>query len=68
MTARKLIRFADLKARGFVDSWPQLKRLVEKHNFPPGRQLSDNTRVWWEDEPDEWLATRPLAGQREEAA
>ncbi|WP_202349998.1 helix-turn-helix transcriptional regulator [Mesorhizobium sp. 113-1-2] len=65
---RKLKRFNDLKADKVVGNWPQLKRLVEKHNFPPGRMLGDNTRVWFEDEVDEWLESRPLAVKRAQAS
>lgn len=64
----KLLRFNDLKARGIVTNHPTLKRLVDKHNFPPGRWLGENSRFWTESEIDEWLAARPLAGHREEAA
>ncbi|PBB21146.1 AlpA family phage regulatory protein [Mesorhizobium sp. WSM4313] len=67
MTAR-LLRFADLAERGIVRNWPQLRRLVEKNGFPPGRMLGENSRFWTEIEIDEWLAARPLAGHREEAA
>jgi hypothetical protein len=60
---RKVIRFRHLKERGIVDNWPQVKRLVEQQGFPPGRYLGANTRVWLEDEIDDWLDTRPTAGQ-----
>ena len=63
-----LLRFPDLNDAGIVRNWPQLKRLVERHGFPAGRILSDNTRFWSADEVDQWLASRPLAGHREEAA
>ncbi len=43
-----VLRFADLKKRGIVNSWPQLCRLMELHDFPPGRKLSPNTRAWLE--------------------
>jgi hypothetical protein len=55
------IRFRDLKARGIVDSWPQLKNIQEKHGFPLGRLLSPQVRVWDEQEEIEpWLASRPV--------
>jgi hypothetical protein len=57
-----LIRFSGLKKRGICSSWPQLKRLIERHNFPPGRLLSPNVRVWdQEEEIVPWLASRPVA-------
>ena len=54
-----LLRFADLKARGIVKNWPTLKRWIENEGFPPGRQLGPNTRVFPEDEIQEWLDSRP---------
>jgi hypothetical protein len=41
-----LLRYRDLKARGIVASWAQLKRLQDHYGFPLGRMLSPNTRVW----------------------
>ena len=65
---RKILRFNDLKAAGVVGSWVQLKRLVDQNGMPPGRKLSDHARVWFADEIDAWLESRPLAGQREHEA
>jgi hypothetical protein len=61
-----LLRFRHLKARRIVENWPQLKRLVEQQDFPPGRLLGPNTRAWTEDEIDDWLDARPTT--REETA
>ena len=36
----KLLRFRDLKDRGVVDSWAQLRRLIDHCEFPTGRMLS----------------------------
>jgi predicted DNA-binding transcriptional regulator AlpA len=59
----KWLRFRNLKERQIVDSWPQLRNLVEKQGFPPGRMLGLNTRAWDEDnEVEPWLASRPIAG------
>jgi hypothetical protein len=55
----RLYRFADLQERRIVNSWPQLKRLQTLHDFPLGRMLSPNTRVWTEDEIDAYIASRP---------
>ena len=55
-----LLRFADLKKRGIVNSWPQLKRLQQEHNFPLGRMLSPNIRAWAESEIDKWFESRPV--------
>src|SRR5262245_33934195 len=57
-----LLRFRDLQARGIVKSWPQLKNLTEKHDFPKGKMLSPNIRTWTEDEVYEWYEGRPVAG------
>ena len=55
-----LLRFADLRERGIVNSWPQLKRLQDLHGFPPGRMLSPNVRAWAESEIDKWFELRPV--------
>jgi hypothetical protein len=57
-----LLRFRDLKDRGIVNSWPQLKRLIALHDFPKGRLLSPNTRIWTDAEIDAWIASRPIDG------
>jgi hypothetical protein len=54
-----LLRFADLRKRGFVNSWPQLKRMQQLHGFPVGRMLSPNIRAWTEEEVHEWFVSRP---------
>jgi hypothetical protein len=59
----KLLRYADLKDRQIVKSRAQLKNLIEKYGFPPGRMLGPNTRVWGEEtEIAAWLDSRPIAG------
>ena len=35
----KLLRYADLNDRQIVKSRAQLKNLIEKYGFPPGRML-----------------------------
>jgi predicted DNA-binding transcriptional regulator AlpA len=57
-----LLRFRDLKSRGIVNSWPQLRRLIDLHDFPRGRLLSPNTRAWTGAEIDDWIASRPVGG------
>ena len=54
-----LLRFRDLKERGYVDSHPQLKHLIEKYGFPRGRLASPHIRTWTVDEVAEWYASRP---------
>jgi hypothetical protein len=59
------LRFADIKERGIVRSWAQLKRLQAEHDFPLGRLLSPNIRVWDEEEEvDPWVASRPVVNAR----
>lgn len=60
MPLPNFIRFADLKARGIVNSRVQLKNLQVKVDFPLGRLIGLNTRAWTEDEIAEWLESRPV--------
>ena len=53
-----LLRFADLRSRGIVKNWPQLKRLQDQLGFPRGFMLSGNTRVWDLAEVEAWLDQR----------
>jgi hypothetical protein len=55
-----LLRYANLRERGIVNSWPQLKRLQQDHGFPLGRMLSANIRAWTESEIDAWFSSRPI--------
>jgi len=59
-----LWRFYDLRERGIVRSWPQLRRLQVAYGFPLGRLISPNTRTWLASEIDEWIATRPVENIR----
>jgi len=61
--ANALLRFADLKARNIVTNWPQLKRLVEAHGFPPGYMLSPACRVWDASDVEAWLDARRSAAK-----
>ncbi len=56
-----LLRFADLKARGFVRNRTTLSRWIRKLDFPPGIMMGVNTRVWTEAEIEAWLAERARA-------
>jgi predicted DNA-binding transcriptional regulator AlpA len=60
MVCRQL-RYNDLHAKGVVKSRAQLKNLIEKYNFPPGRMLGPNTRTWDEPVIDEWMESCPTA-------
>lgn len=59
----RLLRFRDLKERQIVQSWPQLRRMVQRYGFPPGLLLGPNTRAWREDEVEHWLVARPTAAK-----
>ena len=58
MAGKRYLRFKDLRARGIVNNRPALTRLIEKHGFPPGFLLSENCRVFDEDETQRWLDER----------
>ena len=60
MTVEERLRFKDLQEKKIVTNWPQLKRLVEEHGFPPGRIIGPNTRVWTPSEINEYLELRPM--------
>jgi hypothetical protein len=55
------LRFPDLKARGIVNNWAQLKNLVGQYGFPAGQLLSPNVRAWRADRVQAWLDSRPAA-------
>jgi predicted DNA-binding transcriptional regulator AlpA len=57
-----LLRFPNLKQKNIVKSWPQLKRLQDRYNFPKGRMIGPNTRAWTDQEIDEWVASCPVEG------
>ena len=56
-----LLRYADLQRRNVVKNWQTLSNWIEKENFPPGRLIGPNTRVWTEEEVTEWISSRPTA-------
>ena|SRR6476469_7428369 len=56
----KLLRMKDLNRVG-VNNWPTLARWIAKEEFPPGRYLAANTRVWTEEEVQAWFDSRPKA-------
>jgi hypothetical protein len=49
----KLFTFKDLACVG-IKNWPTLRRRVENDNFPPGRYVGANTRVWDKAEVEAW--------------
>ena len=62
---RQWVRFKDLRNAGIVGSWPQLARLISGQNFPVGRYIGPNTRVWEVTEVEAWLESRPIGSRRE---
>ena len=53
-------RYSELKARGLVKNRTQLKNMIEKYGFPPGRLLSPNVRVWTDEEIDTYVDNSPV--------
>ncbi len=56
----KLLRYPDLVDRGVVRSRMTLKRLIDSQGFPPGCLVTPNSRVWPENEVDDWIKSRPV--------
>jgi hypothetical protein len=54
------LRFSDLKARGVVTNWVTLANWIQREDFPPGRLVGPNTRLWNEPDVVAWLASRPV--------
>jgi predicted DNA-binding transcriptional regulator AlpA len=57
----RLLRMADLKARGIVANWTTLLRWIAAGNFPPGIKLGPNTRAWPEADIEAWLESKRSA-------
>ncbi len=53
-----LLRFSDLRDRGIVNNRATLARWIQQLGFPVGIKLGANTRVWSEEEIDEWIDAR----------
>jgi predicted DNA-binding transcriptional regulator AlpA len=58
----RFLRFKDLQARGIINSWPMLKRRVERDGFPVGVMVGPNQRAWIEAEVEKWIRSRPTSG------
>jgi predicted DNA-binding transcriptional regulator AlpA len=57
----KLIHYADLVAKGIVNSRMTLKRIIDNQGFPPGIRVTPNSRAWIEEDVDAWIVGRPSA-------
>ena len=55
-----ILRFPDLAHYG-VNNWPTLGRWIREAGAPAGFYLGPNTRCWYKDDWDDWLANRPSA-------
>jgi len=55
----KLLRFNDLKSRGVVSNWVQLRRMINLYDFPPGIKLGPNSTAWNAEAVESWIASRP---------
>lgn len=63
----KLLRFADLQARGIVRNREQLRNLVNDYGFPAGFLLTPNARVFKEAEVEAWIEGRAHAPYESQA-
>ena len=58
-----VLRFEDLRAQGFVKTWPSLNKWVDEKGFPPGRMIGRN-RVWTIAEVMAWVQKQPNEKQQ----
>ena len=56
--ARRFLRYCELKERGIVPNRVQLARSIESYDFPRPVELGANSIAWYEDEIEDWLASR----------
>ena len=56
----KFLRLKNLEERGIAKTHQAVRHMQIHHGFPLGRLLGPGTRVWTEDEINEWLASRPV--------
>jgi predicted DNA-binding transcriptional regulator AlpA len=64
MATNLYLRFTDLKARGIVRNWATLQNWIKHLDFPAGRLVSPNARMWTEREVEGWIAKRPVARKK----
>lgn len=55
----RILRLADLRARGIVRSRTTLWRWISRGEFPAPIQLSVRAQGWPENVVDDWVASRP---------
>ena len=56
----KFLRLKNLEELGIAESHQAVRHMQMHYGFPLGRLLGPGTRVWTEDEINEWLASRPV--------
>jgi predicted DNA-binding transcriptional regulator AlpA len=61
----KFLRLKNLEERGIAKTHQAVRHMQTHHGFPVGRLLGPGTRVWTEDEINEWLASRPTEPSRQ---
>ena len=60
-TGRRLLTFADLKARGIPWTRMHIGRLEAAGKFPQHIDLAENSIAWFEDEIDDFLEAKAAA-------
>ena len=60
MAIRETINFKGLKRAGVVNNHDSLKEKIKKEGFPPGFWAGPNTHLFYVDEVNAWLESRPL--------
>jgi prophage regulatory protein len=65
---QRFLSVKDLMERGINYSRVQLWRLIKAGEFPRPVQLSKQRSAWRESDIDDWMAARPLALGKSEAA
>ena len=66
-TGRRLLTFADLKARGIPWTRMHIGRLEADGKFPQHIDLAENSIAWFEDEIDDFLEAKAAAREQSKA-
>jgi prophage regulatory protein len=66
-TGRRLLTFADLKARGIPWTRMHIGRLEAAGKFPQHIDLAENSIAWFEDEIDDFLEAKAAAREQSKA-
>jgi hypothetical protein len=61
----QLLRFTDLQRLNVAKTWAGLRHLQVHENFPLGKLLGPQTRVWTAGEVNTWLDSRPTEPSRQ---